>query len=116
MTAEMITLAVSDRVIDPHLKSGNTSELSVLTKPCGQVATHVYRLQSIQTKPPTNPSNAARRIDPDPMTAPAPPLPDWTAPVRARKMGTASGRTNRTTIHRIAVAIAVRTPTPAAVK
>jgi hypothetical protein len=61
------------------------------------MATRVYRLQSIQTKPPTNPRNTARRIDPDPMTAAAPPLPDWVAPVRERKMGTTSGRTNRTT-------------------
>jgi hypothetical protein len=52
----------------------------------------VDRLQSIQTKPPTNPSNAARRIDPDPMTALAPPRADWVASIRERKMGTASGR------------------------
>src|SRR5688572_25332114 len=52
----------------------------------------VYRLQSIQTRPPTNPSNAARRIDPDPVTAPAPPLPDWVAPIRDRKRGAANGR------------------------
>lgn len=74
-----------------------------------------YRLQSLQTSPPTNPSNAARRIDPDPMTAPLPTLPDWVMPVRERKKGTTSGRTNRTTIHRIAVAIAVKTPKPPAV-
>jgi hypothetical protein len=74
--------------------------LSLFTK---RRATHVYRRQSIQTRPPTNPSNAARRIDPDPMTAPAPPLPDWVASIRDRKRGTASGRTIGTTIHRIAV-------------
>lgn len=38
------------------------------------------------------------------------------ARIRERKTGTASGRTNRTTIHRIAVAIAVSTPKPAAVR
>jgi hypothetical protein len=59
-----------------------------------------YRLQSIQTRPPTNPSNAARRIDADPMTAPVPPLPDWVAPIRDRKKcrREPEGRTGRQSI------------------
>jgi hypothetical protein len=80
------------------------------------VATCIYRLQSIQTIPPTNPSNAAKKIDPDPMTALAVALPDWVAPIRDRRSGAAIGTTNRTTIHRIAVKIAVTTPKPAAVR
>lgn len=74
-----------------------------------------YRLQSVQTTPPTNPSTAARKIDLDPMIALALPTPDRVTPNRERRRGAASGTTKRTTIHRIAVAIAVRTPTPAAV-
>ena len=77
----------------------------------------IYRRQSIQTKPPTNPSNAASTIDPDTIIALDAPTPPEPLPaVREIRNGIAIGRTNRVRIHRLAVATAASTPTTAAVR
>ena len=60
-------------------------------------------------KPATNPSNAASKIEPDPIMAATLALPDRVASVRKRN-GSASGRTNETTTQRIAVPAGPGTP------